>query len=105
MLAFFLFNRLRERAKVDTKRNWRAAWPWIVAHTLTGPVVGVSCYQWALKSAPTGIVLPIVATTPVVIIPFSLLFEKERPSARSLVGGIIAVLGAAALAMIRSAGQ
>jgi len=33
--------------------------------------------------------LPIVATTPVVIIPLALLFERERPTGRSIVGGII----------------
>jgi len=72
---------------------------------LSGPALGVSCYQWALKTSPTGIVLPIVAITPVLIIPLSLVFEGERPSRRSIGGGIIAVLGAVALAMIRSAGK
>src|SRR5262249_49651531 len=48
----------------------KAAWPWIVVNALAGPVLGVSCYQWALKALPTGVVLPIVAVTPIVIIPF-----------------------------------
>ncbi len=86
-------------------RQFRTALPLILLNGLSGPALGVSCYQWALKTAPTGIVLPIVALTPVVIIPLSLVFEHERPSRRSIVGGIIAVLGAAALAMIRSAGK
>ena len=38
--------------------------------------------------------LPIVALTPLTIIPFSMWFEKERPTLRSLVGGAIAVAGA-----------
>jgi len=46
----------------------------------------------------TGIVLAIVATTPLVVIPFTMLLDGERPTARSLAGGAVAVLGAAALA-------
>jgi drug/metabolite transporter (DMT)-like permease len=64
-------------------------------------VLGVSCYQWALFSTPSAIVLPIVATTPLAIIPFSYWFEGERTSRRSLLGGFIAVLGAAGLAIVR----
>lgn len=36
------------------------------ANAAAGPVLGVSCYQWALAHTPSGIVLPIVATTPLV---------------------------------------
>jgi drug/metabolite transporter (DMT)-like permease len=74
---------------------------WIVANALCGAVIGVSCYQWALATTPSGIVLPIVATTPLVIIPFSYLLESERPSRRSLAGGAIAVAGAVALTLVR----
>jgi drug/metabolite transporter (DMT)-like permease len=76
----------------------RRVWPWIVANALSGPALGVGCYQWALSSHGTGIVLPIVALTPLVIIPFSLYVEGERPRRRSLVGGVIAVAGVFILA-------
>jgi drug/metabolite transporter (DMT)-like permease len=78
--------------------RWRQAWPWVLANGLAGPALGVSCYQWALKTTPTGVVLPIVAITPLVIIPFSHHIEGERPTARSLAGGALAVAGAVALA-------
>ena len=39
--------------------------------------------------------------TPVVIIPFAFVLEGERPTARSLVGGAIAVGGVIALALSR----
>ena len=81
------------------------ALPLVFLNGLAGPALGVSCYQWALKYAPTGVVLPIVATTPVVIIPLAFWFEHERPSRRSLIGGIIAVLGAVALAIIPAANK
>jgi len=80
--------------------RWRRAWPWIIANGLAGPALGVSCYQWALKTTPTGVVLPIVAITPLVIIPFSYHLEGERPTLRSLAGGALAVAGAAALAWV-----
>ena len=84
----------------DRRRRWKAAAGWLLANGLAGPALGVSCYQWALKTTPTGIVLPIVAITPLVIIPFSYHLEGERPTARSLVGGGLAVAGAAALAWL-----
>jgi drug/metabolite transporter (DMT)-like permease len=80
--------------------RWRRAWPWVLANGLAGPALGVSCYQWALSNTPTGVVLPIVAITPLVIIPFSYHLEGERPTVRSLAGGAMAVFGAAALAWV-----
>ncbi|MBI2924837.1 MAG: DMT family transporter [Verrucomicrobia bacterium] len=83
-----------------TRSDWRSAWGWVVVNGLAGPALGVSCYQWALKTTPTGVVLPIVATTPLVVIPFARVMEGETHSARSLVGGLIAVLGAVALTLV-----
>jgi drug/metabolite transporter (DMT)-like permease len=84
------------------RERWRQAWPWLLINGIAGPALGVSCYQWALKTTPTGVVLPIVAITPIVILPFSYWIEHERPSARSLIGGALAVAGAAALAWAQS---
>jgi drug/metabolite transporter (DMT)-like permease len=86
------------RGDASRAERWRQAWPWLILNGLTGPTLGVSFYQWALKSTKTGVVLPIVALTPIVIIPFSYWIERERPSPRSLCGGALAVAGAAALA-------
>jgi len=77
---------------------WRRAWPWVIANALCGPAIGVAFYQWALAVAPTGVVLSIVATTPLVVIPFTMVLDGEHPTRRSLLGGAVAVLGAAALA-------
>jgi drug/metabolite transporter (DMT)-like permease len=76
---------------------WGSTWLWITINALAGPTLGVGCYQWALATRPTGVVLPIVATTPIVVIPFARVMEGERPRKRSLVGGALAVLGAVAL--------
>ncbi len=92
-------------ARPKTPRNssgkFKSIWLWTVINSLAGPTIGVSCYQWALKTTPTAVVLPIVAATPIVIIPFAMLFEGEKPGARSLLGGLLAVIGAAGLALSR----
>ena len=65
----------------------------IVANTLCGPTLGVGAYQWALSSLPSGIVLSVVALSPLVIIPLEMKFEGERPTLRSIIGSVVAVAG------------
>ncbi|MBS0631379.1 MAG: DMT family transporter [Verrucomicrobia bacterium] len=74
---------------------------WIVANGLAGPVIGVSCYQWALATTPSGLVLPIAATTPLIAIPIAYWLEGDRPTKRSVFGGVIAVAGCIALTLAR----
>ncbi len=74
----------------------------LLAAALCGPVLGVGCYQWALATAPSGLVLPIVALCPIAIIPFSWWLEGDRPKARSVIGGAAAVACAIALARLRT---
>jgi drug/metabolite transporter (DMT)-like permease len=76
---------------------WRRALPWILGNSVAGPVLGVACYQWALANYPTGVVLPIVATTPLVVIPLERWAGGERAGGRAVLGGVMAVLGAAVL--------
>ncbi len=81
----------------DPKNRWKPVLPWLLLNALVGPTLGVSCYQWALSELPTGIVLPIVALTPLTVIPLSVTMEQDRFTVRSLVGAIIAVAGVVAL--------
>src|SRR4051812_11463433 len=75
------------------KRDWKKLTPWLLTNAAAGPAIGVACYQWALATTKTAVVMPIVALTPLMIIPFSWRIEGERPSARSLLGGVVAVGG------------
>ncbi len=81
--------------------QWTLAWPWIVANSLAGAVIGVSCYQWALATTPSAIVMPIVALTPLLVVPLAYFIEHERPGVRSLAGGAVAVAATATLAYFR----
>ena len=102
--AWFLFLRFIGRLTLTsasaTPAARRRSALWLLANGLVGPVLGVGCYQWALATTPSGLVLPIAATTPLIAIPLTYWLEGERPSRRSLVGGAVAVAGAVALAMI-----
>jgi len=76
------------------------AWIWVVLNTLLGPVLGVTCFQWALRAAPAGIVLPIVATAPLLTVPIARALEHSRPTPRFWLGAVLAVAGAAGLALV-----
>lgn len=74
-------------------------WPLVLFNAMAGPTVGVTCFQWALKTTPAAVILPIVATTPLVVIPFTWALEGDRPSPRSLLGGLLAVIGVIGLTL------
>jgi drug/metabolite transporter (DMT)-like permease len=74
---------------------------WMLANGLAGPVLGVGAYQWALATTPGGIVLPIAATAPLLAIPIAWQLEGDRPSKRSIAGGVVAVGGCVALTLVR----
>ncbi len=99
-IYFIVLRARRPPAGTVVRREWRKSWPWVIVNTLGGPVIGVSCYQWALSTTPSGIVLPIVATLPLVVIPLAYRFEGDRPGWQSVVGGVIAVAGVVALTLV-----
>jgi drug/metabolite transporter (DMT)-like permease len=90
-----------DSAVLPSKEKWRRVWPWIIANSIAGQTLGVSCYQWAFQTTPAGIVLPIVAATPLVAIPIAAIMEKEKPSAHSIAGGVVAVGGAIGLTLVK----
>jgi drug/metabolite transporter (DMT)-like permease len=105
LLAFRAWLRRRPHSKNIgnlTRRDnqWRPALPWLLATGLAGPALGVTCYQWALLDNPTGVVLPIIAATPLVVIPFAILMKEEKPSWRALIGGVIAVGGVVGMVVL-----
>jgi len=103
-IAYFAWVRWQERraaATMPTYQFTRRGIGYMFGNAMLGPIIGVSCYQWALATTPSGIVLPIVATTPLVLIPLTYWFEGDRPSKRSIAGGVVAVAGVIALTLAR----
>jgi drug/metabolite transporter (DMT)-like permease len=102
MLIFFIWQKMiaSKRDRSDGRRGVTPASVKLIvllvlANTLCGPTLGVGAYQWALNvnDLPAGIVLSVVALSPLVIIPFAMKFEGEIPTLRSVVGSVIALAG------------
>lgn len=98
-LLIVKWQRRSTRKFSSAREKWGKVWPWVLANGFAGQTLGVSFYQLALKHAPTGIVMPIIATTPLVVIPFAHFMEAERPTAKSVIGGVIAVGGVIGLVL------
>jgi drug/metabolite transporter (DMT)-like permease len=99
-VLFFIYLKLAHKPDVSRPNNWRKAWPFLLANTLAGPTLGVTCYQWALISTPTHIALPIIATTPLLVIPLAHFMDGDRVTPRAIFGGIIAVTGVIGLTLL-----
>jgi drug/metabolite transporter (DMT)-like permease len=100
-VLFFGYLRVAHKPVDDGKSNWRKGWRWVAANAMVGPAFGVSCYQWALMTEKTSIVLPIVATTPLVVMPLAHYLEGDRITWRTAVGGVLAVAGVIGLSYSR----
>lgn len=103
VLAGLLFSAIAViLVRVFGKRNNGESWrspldpkvvPWLLGAALFGPVIGVSCFQWALQDLESGIVLAVVALTPIVMLPLARITEGDYPSRLALVGAVVAVAG------------
>lgn len=80
-------------------QKWKRIWPWVLGNSLAGQTLGVTCVQWALDKTPTGIVMTICATTPLILLPMTRIVEHERIGRRSLLGASVAVAGIVGLAL------
>lgn len=81
--------------------KWRRIAPWVLLNSLAGQTLGVSCMQWALETTPTGIVMAIVALTPLTVIPLARIIEGEKITWRAVGGGGVAVAGVVLLVLTR----
>ncbi|MGK0188458.1 MAG: drug/metabolite transporter (DMT)-like permease [Verrucomicrobiales bacterium] len=74
---------------------------WLIGAALTGPVLGVSCFQWALQSQKSAIVLAVTATSPLLVMLLARAFEKERTSPLAITGALISVSGVIAICLMK----
>lgn len=66
---------------------------WMLMNGLSGPSLGIACYQQALLDQPSAIVLSLVALTPILALPMQWATEGRRPGGRTWAGAIVAVAG------------
>jgi drug/metabolite transporter (DMT)-like permease len=69
----------------------------MAAGTIVGPCLGVTTYMIALAGCHEGVVTTILATIPVMILPFSIFLYGEHVSPRAIGGAVIATAGVAVL--------
>lgn len=74
------------------------AMPIMTAGALVGPYLGVICWLIALDRCNAAVVATIVATMPVLILPFSIVLYHERVSFRALFGAVASAVGIGLLA-------
>jgi drug/metabolite transporter (DMT)-like permease len=98
IIGFLLIRRTQAKdAEPKPEDRWKRGSALVLANALAGPTIGVGCYQWALRSTPSGLVLPVVATSPLVTIILSFFIDGTRPTRRAVIGGVMAVIGAVLL--------
>lgn len=101
LIAAVAWALVARRRDVADERGAGRAWPWVGANALTGPVLGVTCYQWALRTMSAGVVQPIVAAAPLLTIPFAAWLEGTRPRPAYYCGAVLTVTGVAGLLVWR----
>ncbi len=71
----------------------------ITIGSLFGPVIGVSLSLMAIKYTSTAIASTLMAIVPILIIPVSIIFFKEKIKANEVIGALVGVLGVAVIFM------
>lgn len=71
----------------------------ITIGSLFGPVIGVSLSLMAIKYTSTAIASTLMAIVPILIIPVSIIFFKEKVKANEVIGALVGVLGVAVIFM------
>ena len=95
VLGFVLWNTRAAGLLAQVRRpyeGWKAR-GWALMNGLSGPGIGVACYQWALSTQPAALVLSIVALSPLLALLFQWGVEGQRPTGRVWVGGSLAIAG------------
>jgi len=72
---------------------------WILINGIFGPVLGVTCWLWAVSTINPGIVQSIAAVSPLISIPVARLLEQEKLGAPFFIGAPLAILGITLLAL------
>jgi len=88
-----LFLLLRKYKELPTSIRDTKAMKWLVVGSVFGPFLGVSFSLIAVQHTSAGIAQTIMSLVPVLIIPPAVLINKEKVTAREIIGAIVAVIG------------
>jgi drug/metabolite transporter (DMT)-like permease len=78
---------------VQTLREKPQAIKFILAGSVVGPFIGVWASLVAVDRAPVGIASTLTSLAPIILIPLSRLFFKERITQRAVMGTVLALAG------------
>lgn len=81
--------------KFNTAMKDKPAMAGVTVGSLFGPVIGVSLSLMAVKYTSAAVASTLMAISPVLIIPVSILFFKEKIVPKEILGAIVGVLGVA----------
>jgi drug/metabolite transporter (DMT)-like permease len=86
------FPPLNAEPKLQQSKPMKAFW--LTGTCLMGPVIGVTCYQWALlELRSSALVLALAATSSLIIMPLARWLERDRPSRGEIIGSLFAIAG------------
>ena len=95
-----LFSATRRWDRVRAALHDAKAMRLVTAGALFGPALGVTLSLVAIQHTETGVAATIMATSPVLILPFAIHVEKERVGLGGMLGALLATLGVALLFLL-----
>jgi len=69
----------------------------ILAGTIFGPVLGVWLGLISIDNIDTGIAATLMSLSPIMILPFAKIFEKEQITPKAVIGAFVSIIGVAIL--------
>jgi drug/metabolite transporter (DMT)-like permease len=105
ILYFPLFTLLGRWWQIGKSALHRRALIICLFGAFVGPFLGVAMNMKALELCSPGVVATIIATTPVLILPFVIFLYREKVSPRAAIGAVISVVGVGLLLSARDNDQ
>ncbi len=95
LLLFYLLFKSSKREK-NSRINLQVFFC-ILAGTIFGPVLGVWLGLISIENMDTGIAATLMSLSPIMILPFAKIIEKEQITTNAVVGAIVSIMGVALL--------
>ena len=88
-----------KKDRTSHEGSLRSASVLIVIGALCGPFLGVGAALVAINYIDAGIAATLIATSPIMILPFARLIEREHLGSRAIWGAVIAIIGVGMLVL------